>query len=70
MRSIPASEAALLSVYFEEASSYQAEQAREWRRGSSSSPNRARNDEGMDVDDVIGGPDEIDFFEAKKRGLI
>ena len=70
MKRIPLREAALLSVYFEETALFQAEQMDAMRTGSSSSSSRrSRNDEGMDIDDVLGGIDEIDFFEARKRGL-
>ena len=71
MRRIPVGEAALLAVYFEETTLLQAEQRAESERQSrGNSPTYTRNDEGMDTDDVIGGSEEIDFFEAKRRGLI
>ena len=61
----PASEAALLSVYFEELSLKQQEdQAAARKQSSSSSPNTAD----MDTDSEIGGDDEIDWFEAQKAG--
>lgn len=60
------SEAQLLSVYFEEASLYHAEQSEDARRGNRSSSHTA-NDYGMETDNEIGGPDEIDAFEAQRR---
>lgn len=61
------SEARLLSVYFEESSLYNAEMVEDSRRGSRSSSSYTANDYGMETDNVIGGDDEIDAFEAQKR---
>lgn len=66
MKRCPESEAALLSVYFEELSLKQQEDAAEARKhaSGSASPNSA----GMDTDTEIGGDDEIDWFEAQQQG--
>lgn len=59
------SEARLLSVYFEEVSLHQAEQADEARRKSGSNSPHA-SDYGMDTDSEDWDADEIDIFEARR----
>lgn len=65
MKQLPLSEAKLLAIFFEESALFQAEQNEETRSKSIRSPNA--NDYGMEIDDVTGGIDEIDIFEAQRR---
>lgn len=66
IRSLPYTEACLLSIYFEELALKSAEDREAMERQSRS--NSAGGD--WHTDDVFSDPDEIDYFEAKKRGLI
>ena len=65
VRECPYSEAQLLSIYFEEQALKAAEDRKEAMRHSSNSPSAD-----FRTDDVFGDGDEIDYFEAKRQGLV
>lgn len=68
VRKLPWTEAQLLSIYFEEQALKSAEDRAAMERNSRSSSPSSGGD--WETDDVFGDGDEIDYYEALKRGLV